>query len=85
LNNPLITLEGDKLVGNIFIEDGTDVNKEELSHKYFFNGLSSIRFVRLEKSVGEDAGNDKWTDSDLMGQHATPKEQSYLTRVKQVC
>jgi len=74
LNNPLITLEGDKLVGNIFIEDGTDVNKEELSHKYFFNGLSSIRFVPLEKSVGEDAGNDKWADSDLIGQHATPKE-----------
>lgn len=67
LNNPFITLEDGKLVGNIFIENGTEVNKEELSDKYFFNGLACIRFTPIGKSVGESAGHDKWADSGLMG------------------
>ncbi len=78
LSNPLITVEGDKLVGNIFLEDGTDVNGEELSHKYLFNGLSSIRFVRLEKPAGEDASSTQWADGCLADQQARPlqKKQS---------
>jgi len=49
INNPFITIVGDRLIGNVYLDTDNMINEEEIIKKYKFEGIDEIKITKLKR------------------------------------